>query len=374
MKPEQRPPHPQTTVDDELFLPDFCNIRVIFLVVLIAELLAFVLALAPQVATTDLWERLGIISMFVQWVALVNAALLCGLRPLLKKQRHTTVAACSFLAIQVVTALLSETTLRLAFFVGLEQTLPTASHGNFLFHNIAISAIVSAVALRYFYMQHELKRNMQAKSRARFEALQARIRPHFLFNCMNTIASLTRSQPTLAEEVTVDLADLFRISLADVGNEVPIRDELALCRRYLNIEKLRLGERLNVRWKIGELPAAATVPSLTLQPLLENAVYHGIEPRQQPGTIEISGHHRDDAIEFMICNPTPKFRSNHRNSNHMALDNIRERLKATYGSEASLLTETIDDRYYVAIRIPFVPTQQPASAGDQSGSQSGRQP
>ncbi len=371
MKPEQRSPHLQTSVEDELFLPDFCNIRVIFLVVLIAELLAFVLALAPQVAATDLWERLGIISMFVQWVALVNAALLCGLRPLLKKQRHTTVATCSFLTIQVVTALLSETTLRIAFFVGLEQTLPTASHSDFLLHNIAISAIISAVALRYFYMQHQLKRNIEAKSRARYEALQARIRPHFLFNCMNTIASLTRSQPALAEEVTEDLADLFRMSLADVGNEIPIRDELALCRRYLNIEKLRLGDRLNIHWKIEKLPEAATVPSLTLQPLLENAVYHGIEPRQQPGTIEISGHHSDDAIEFMIRNPTPKSRSNRRNGNHMALDNIRERLKAAYGSEASLTTETVDEHYYVAIRIPCYAASQ---SSDPSENPSGPQP
>jgi len=354
MNTAQRSSHQPTPVDDELFLPDFCNIRVIFLVVLIAELLAFVLALAPQVTTTDLWERLGIISMFVQWVALVNAALLCALRPLLKKRRHTSVAICSFLTIQIVTLLLSEITLRLAFYVGLEATLPTASHSNFLFHNVAISAIVSAVALRYFYMQHQLKRRMEAASHARFEALQARIRPHFLFNCMNTIASLTRSQPALAEEVTEDLADLFRMSLADVGNQIPVQDELELCRRYLNIEKLRLGERLNISWKIDELPATATLPSLTLQPLLENAVYHGIEPHQQPGTIEISGRDRGDAVEFMIHNPAPKTRSNRRNGNHMALDNIRERLKATYGGEASLTSETVDDQYYVAIRIPLL--------------------
>jgi len=353
MKPEQRPASQQSSLDDELFLPDFCNIRVIFLVVLIAELLAFVLALAPQVSNNNLWERLGIISMFVQWVALVNAALLCGLRPLFKKQSHTAVATGSFLLILIVTALLTEITLRLAFFVGLESILPAASHANFLLHNIAISAIISAVALRYFYMQHQLKRRVKAESHARFEALQARIRPHFLFNCMNTIASLTRTQPALAEEVTEDLADLFRMSLADVGNRIPVNDELALCRRYLNIEKLRLGERLNIHWKIDELPDAATLPSLTLQPLLENAVYHGIEPRQQPGTIEVSGKQVNNGIEFMISNPAPKARSNRRDGNHMALDNIRERLKATYGDEASLTSDTVNGQYFVAIRIPL---------------------
>ncbi len=353
MKPQQPSSKPPHSLDDEPFLPDFCNIRVIFLVVLVAELLAFVLALAPQTTVSDLWERLGIISMFVQWVALVNAALLCGLRPLLKKMSHTTVAIYSFIAIQAVTALLTETTLRLAFFVGLEATLPTASHADFILHNVAISAIVSAVALRYFYMQHQLKRKIQAESQARFEALQARIRPHFLFNCMNTIASLTRSQPALAEEVTLDLADLFRMSLADVGHQIPIKDELALCRRYLNIEKLRLGDRLNIIWKIDQLPAEATLPSLTLQPLLENAVYHGIEPRQQPGTIEISGQHCHGAIEFMIRNPAPKVRANRRSGNHMALENIRERLKAAYGHDASLTIETVNEQYFVAIRIPL---------------------
>jgi len=353
MTTDHRPSNQQTSLDDEMFLPDFCNIRVVFLVVLIAELLAFVLALAPQVTHSNLWERLGIISMFVQWVALVNAAILCGLRPLLKHKGHTTIATFSFLAIQIVTLLLTEATLQLAFFVGLESTLPTASHADFLFHNVAISAIISAVALRYFYMQHQLTRRIKAESQARFEALQARIRPHFLFNCMNTIASLTRTKPALAEEVTEDLADLFRMSLADVGNQIPINDELELCRRYLNIEKLRLGERLTIHWNIDKLPEAATLPSLTLQPLLENAVYHGIEPRQQPGTIEISGKHVNDAIEFMIQNPAPKSRSNRRDGNHMALDNIRERLKTTYGDEASLTSDTIDGQYYVAIRIPL---------------------
>ncbi|MBL1261944.1 MAG: sensor histidine kinase [Thiotrichaceae bacterium] len=352
MKPESRPSSQQPSLGDALFLPDFCNIRVIFLVVLIAELLAFVLALAPQVSSNNLWERLGIISMFVQWVTLVNAALLCGLRPLFKKQTHTMVATTSFLIILVVTALLTEVTMRLALFVGLESVLPSASHADFLFHNVAIGAIVSAIALRYFYMQHQLTRRIKAASHARFEALQARIRPHFLFNCMNTIASLTRTQPALAEEVTEDLADLFRMSLADVGNQISLNDELALCRRYLNIEKLRLGDRLNIIWKIDELPDTATLPSLTLQPLLENAVYHGIEPRQQPGTIEISGKHVGDAVEFMISNPAAQSRSSRRDGNHMALDNIRERLKATYGEEASLTSETVDGRYYVAIRLP----------------------
>ncbi|MCF6324832.1 MAG: histidine kinase [Gammaproteobacteria bacterium] len=353
MKPEQPSSSQQPSLNDELFLPDFCNIRVIFLVVLIAELLAFVLALAPQVSNNNLWERLGIISMFVQWVTLVNAALLCGLRPRFKKQTHTVVATTSFIIILLVTALLTEVTMRLALFVGLASALPTASHADFLFHNIAISAIVSIIALRYFYMQHQLTRRIKAESQARFEALQARIRPHFLFNCMNTIASLTRSQPALAEEVTVDLADLFRMSLADVGHQIPLKDELALCRRYLNIEKLRLGERLHILWNIDELPEAATLPSLTLQPLLENAVYHGIEPRTQPGTIKISGKQNGDVIEFIIHNPIPKSRSNRRDGNHMALENIRERLHATYGDEASLTSETIDEQYYVAIRIPL---------------------
>ncbi len=351
MKPEPSSRHP-SPFDDELFLPDFCNIRVIFLVVLIAELLAFVLALAPQMSNASLWERLGIISLFVQWVALASAALLCGLRSLLKNQRHAIVAIWSFLTIQAVTIALSETTLQLAFFVGLEGALPTASHGDFILHNVAISAIVSAAALRYFYMQYQLTRRIQAESHARFEALQARIRPHFLFNCMNTIASLTRTQPALAEEVTEDLADLFRMSLADVGHQIPVKGELELCRRYLNIEKLRLGGRLNIQWKIDPLPESATLPSLTLQPLLENAVYHGIEPRQQPGTIEISGQYADGAIEFMINNPTPAFRSHRRSGNHMALDNIRERLSTAYGKDASITTETVGEQYYVAIRIP----------------------
>ena len=136
-----------------------------------------------------------------------------------------------------------------------------------------------ALALRYFYVTHEWRRNVELQAQARVHALQARIRPHFLFNSMNTIAALTRSNPARAEEAVQDLADLFRANLSEKRNQIPLADEIDIARTYQRIEQLRLGDRLQVEWEVDALPRDALVPGLTLQPLLENAIYHGIEPR-----------------------------------------------------------------------------------------------
>ena len=165
-----------------------------------------------------------------------------------------------------------------------------ASTGRFLLPNVGIAAIVGALALRYFHVAHEWRRSVELEARSRIRALQARIRPHFLFNSMNTIASLTRSDPARAEEAIEDLSDLFRVSLSEARAQITLREELEVARIYQRIEQLRLGDRLQVRWKVADLPAEAIVPSLLLQPLLENAIGHGIEPLPEGGTVTIEGH------------------------------------------------------------------------------------
>ena len=153
--------------------------------------------------------------------------------------------------------------------------LSEARHIDFLVRTTTIGAIVGAIALRYMHLQLMWKRDLARQAQARVEALQARIRPHFLFNSMNTIASFTRTQPELAEQVVEDLSDLFRASLSDSSSS-NLGGELALARGYLRIEALRLGERLQVEWEVDELPPTVEIPPLTLQPLVENAVIHGI--------------------------------------------------------------------------------------------------
>ncbi|MDE2089240.1 MAG: histidine kinase, partial [Gammaproteobacteria bacterium] len=175
--------------NDGLFLPDFCNVRVVFAVVIISELLAFVLTLAPTGARSDVWDDLSLISLFVQWVALSSAALLCLARPWLARFGNRPAAGFSYLIVLAVTTALSEVTYRIAHHADIGVVLPAHWHSGFLLRNLGIGAIVGAVALRYFYVQYQWKRHIEAEARARIQALQARIRPHFLFNSMNTIAA-----------------------------------------------------------------------------------------------------------------------------------------------------------------------------------------
>ena len=189
---------------------------------------------------------------------------------------------------------------------------------------------------------------------ARIQALQARIRPHFLYNSINAVLSLMRSDPRRAEVALEDLADLFRVLMADNRTLAPIGNEVELARQYLAIEELRLGERLRVRWKIDGMPADALVPPLVLQPLIENAVYHGIEPSDKGGEIEIDVRLSGKQLVMELRNPVPPTGAKHVAGNKMAIVNIRERLQLHFDSEASMRSEVKDGAYHVTIRIPYL--------------------
>jgi len=224
----------------------------------------------------------------------------------------------------------------------------------FLLRNEGICVIVAAMLLRYFYITHEWQRHVRAEARARIEALQARIRPHFLFNSLNTIASLTRSDPARAEEAVEDLADLFRATLRDSHSALRLKEEFELTRVYQRIEEVRLGERLKVRWDVGDLPMRAFVPGLTVQPLLENAIYHGIEPLDRGGTVTVTGRVVADDIEIVVTNPVAASRNgSQRPGTRLALDNIRQRLALAYDRAATLTIEEPPGEYRVTIRFPY---------------------
>jgi len=340
---------------DDFFLPDFCNVRMVFAVILIAELLAIVLALAPMNSTSNRWEDLGVVSLFIQWVALISSGVLCIVRPWLRRLSVNIAATASYIVLIITTTMVSEVTYWTLHWMTADPNVQTGWYGDFLFRNLAISAIVSAVALRYFYVQHQWAQNLEAKSQARIQALQSRIRPHFLFNSLNTIASLTRSNPELAEEATEDLADLFRGTLADSSYEVRLKDEWELAKRYLHIEELRMGDRLNVQWDVDSLPDNALIPQLTIQPLLENAIYHGIEHIRDGGTILINGRLEKDIITITIVNPMPEYtRPLERASNKMAQENIKQRLSALYGHQGRLQVSQTGTQYELTIRFPYL--------------------
>ncbi len=341
-------------VQQPLFLPDFCSIRIVFSVIIIAELLAFVLTLAGLSSTADGWTRLALLSLFVQWIGLSWAAVLCLLRRWFGRRGNDQLAgAVAYGAILLITALFSELAYWGARQLGGGLAIE-ADHFLFLGANLGIAAIVGFVVLRYFYLRHQLKLNIEAETQARIEALQARIRPHFLFNSLNAIIGLIRRQPRVAEEALEDLADLFRTNLESTGAAVPFTEELAIARRYLHIEKLRLGERLRVEWDLEQMPEDATLPALTLQPLLENAIYHGIEHLPEGGTIVCRARRRRRMLHLTISNPVPENRDGGRNGHRLALENIRQRLLAHFDSEGRVRVEAGSDHHEVTLSFPYI--------------------
>ena len=341
---------------NDFFLPNFCERRMVLAVVVLAELFAFILTLAQASYASDPWEDLALISLFMQWAALTSASVLCVARKWLERLEPLQAIAAAYGLLLLVIIVITEATFLV---LGGTDFIPRAgNHLDFLLRNIAIGGIVNALALRYFYMQQQLRKRLQAEASARLDALHARIRPHFLFNSMNTIASLIGTHPEQAEEAVEDLSDLFRASLGKENHFLPLSEELYLTKRYLHMEGLRLGERLEVEWQIAADVESLPLPPLTLQPLVENAVYHGIEPRPEGGTVVIGAARTGNRLQLWVSNPlvegTP---ASQRNGNRVALDNIRERLAAHYGDEAQLTMESEAGRMVVRIILPL---QQPA--------------
>ena len=341
--------------DDDFFIPDFCATRMVFAVVLVAELLAVTLSLARP--TADFLTELARVSMFLQWLGLTSAAVLCYARRWLKRLTVARSSLAVFGLLVANTLLISE--LALWFETGFDRTavgvtLAPSASWPFLLRNAGICVIVTALLLRYFFVTHQWHTHVHAEARSRIQALQARIRPHFLFNSMNTIAALTRTDPARAEEAVEDLADLFRATLRDSYSPLRLKEELELTRIYQRIEALRLGDRLKVTWDVAELPMRALVPGLTVQPLLENAIYHGIEPLPAGGTVTVAGRVVNGEIEIVVTNPVALDGAvSERSGNRLALDNIRQRLTLAYGARGSLTVEQQPAQYSVTVRFPF---------------------
>ncbi len=211
--------------------------------------------------------------------------------------------------------------------------------------------VAAGILLAYFQLR--ARALSPAIVEARLQALQARIRPHFLFNSINAVLSLIRSEPARAETALEDMADLFRVLMRDNRDLAPLADELTLCRQYLELEQLRLGDRLAVDWNLKSMPADALVPPLVLQPLLENAVYHGIEPSSQSGVVSINVFLSRGEVHAILKNPYRADAGRHHSGNKMALANVRERLALHFDAEASLTSRVTKEGYEVHIRLPY---------------------
>lgn len=341
----------KTINKEQGFLPNFCDVSLVLMLVLLAELLALVLTLAAPIEKIHFWNRFALISMFIQWVALLNAALLCGLRGLLNQLSVLKSSLFSFSLMMLISLIFSLLVVAYGDYVGV--TLYAEEHARFfVLRNLAISAVIYAVVLRYFYIQWQWKHHLEAQSHAQIQALKARIRPHFLFNSMNTIASLITIDAGKAEKAVEDLSDLFRASLQEKLRHT-LGDEIQLARSYLDIEQLRLGNRLQIQWQLDTPDQSIEVPTLCLQPLVENAIYHGIEPQPDGGIIKIAAHIGNNSLCLSVSNPIHHNKQmQHHKGNHMAQDNIRTRLQLTYGEKASFEIHTEQEQYQVTLKIP----------------------
>ncbi|OYY79985.1 MAG: sensor histidine kinase, partial [Hydrogenophilales bacterium 16-62-9] len=236
-----------------------------------------------------------------------------------------------------------------------------AGPGVFSLTAVAVfSLLLGAGLLAYFNLR--ARALSPAITEARLQALQARIRPHFLFNSLNAVLSLVRSDPRRAEHALENMADLFRALMNNASQLVPLEDEVALTRAYLELEQLRLGDRLQVVWHINKMPADALIPPLVVQPLVENAVYHGIEPQPEGGEISLNIYLSADKVHIVVRNPVATQVSHHK-GNRIALANIRERLLLHFDLDAQFKLEPLGVVYQVHIVIPYTHDRtQPAPA------------
>ncbi len=330
------------------FLPNLCTVQAVFHLILVGELLAIALTVAQTGVIGFSWNRLGVLSMLIQWIVLASAACLCPLRPWFKRRHPMVAGMVSYVLVMCITMLFS------SLGAYLQSPSPNVSW-DLLLTNLMLAAVFAGIVLRYFYLQQQLRNQQQAELNARIQALQARIRPHFLFNSMNSIASLIDFDPQAAEKMVVDLSELFRASLSDPGL-IPLERELELCRRFVAIEQMRIGERLQVTWEVDEMPGAV-IPSLLLQPLIENAIYHGIQPLLDGGTVVISVKAIGSQCQIRVRNPVGDTRQASNRGNGMALDNIRHRLEAHYGAKGSLQVTATANFYEVNMLFPRVPPE-----------------
>jgi len=355
---DDKPGNANDSARQPAYLPNFCSSSIVFGVVLIAELMAIALTLARQSVWSLFFSDLAKTSLLLVWTSLTVTATLCLLRGWLNRFSVVKATNLTFAAVIIVVIAVSE----IVYWLGAIYSVPGMATANFWFpqnhwyfvsSNVVVGTILTGLALRYFYVSHQWQRNVESEARTRIHALQARIRPHFLFNSMNTIAELTRTNPKAAEAAVENLSDLFRASLADSQKLIPLAQEIEVTRIYQDMEQQRLGDRLVVKWQLEELPQQARIPSLTLQPLLENAINHGIEPLPDVGVVEIEGRRKGNMIYLSVRNPLPirKFKSEA--GNRIALDNIRERLELAFGPSASLSLAIDQTHFQVSIAFPI---------------------
>lgn len=296
------------------------------------------------------WGWIVTTTVYAQWMALFCASGVCFLSSWTHRLGPKGAWLGNAFVVMLLAGIFSQAAWLLSGDVGLRGS---GTSGTFVLSSLLAVGLVTAAFFRYLLIRTRWKAQLIAESEARVQALQARIRPHFLFNSLNTIASLIPVDPENAEAATEDLADIFRGSMRRADKLISLEEELQLARQYLGMEQRRLGDRLTVIWRAEELPPGASVLPLMLQPLLENAVGHGVQPRAGGGEITVYGRAEGDNIVITIGNPVAPEGAD-KPGHGLALANIRERLSIAFGGRASLLTNQDSERFYAVLSFPYV--------------------
>ena len=354
-------------------LPNFRNLGIMLRILLISNGLAILQAILQANAWTDILQHLMQIVTLLTPVLLTSLLLLWTAQPWLNRMPYWQ----GVLAVMTLVVLLTLS----IYEYGSDLYSPLGKPGYYFdeARYALLSMVMCGILLLYFRLR--TKRLSRALHEARLQVLRARIRPHFLFNTINAVLGIIRAQPKKAETALEDMADLFRMAMADARDLVPLSREIQLSKQYIALEQLRMGERLSVDWQMQDVPDNALIPPLLLQPLLENAVYHGIEALPQGGSIKIVLRRSGDELRLTVENPcvergTPArgshgagdFQGNYaperstppaagnkqRSNNKMALQNIRERLDLLFDAEARYQVESGKNFYRVEIVLPYV--------------------
>lgn len=328
-------------------LPNFRNLGVTLRILLLGNGLALLVAVLQANDWVDVPLQMMQGATLLMPVLLGSLLLLWFGMPWLDKLNY-------WRGVLAVNVLVGALTMSIYHFGG-ELYRPAMSPDRYfgMLRYLLLGVAMCSLLLMYFRLRAQVL--SCALEDARLHVLRARIRPHFLYNTINAVLGIVRAQPKLAETALEDMADLFRMAMADEQELVPLYREVQLSKQYLALEQLRMGDRLSVDWQIQGMPDDALIPALLLQPLLENAVYHGIEPLIQGGCIQVALRRQGGALQIVVDNPCPLHRDMRPHAgNKIALQNIRERLALLFDIEANYQVTSGKDYYRVEITLPYL--------------------
>lgn len=340
LSPAQTPPRSAQMPDlgharDGVF--DTCQVGVVLRAVLFVQAIAAVVALFFASALWDWLLQMALFTGAALPATLLWLLMVCGLkRPLQRASRSTQGLVGAALG-----ALSGLYGCGLLVWMGLLHPAPWLGAA-------AAGSLVAGVLVAGLVWRS--KARTPAGTAAQLAELQARIRPHFLFNTLNTAIALVRDDPAQAENLLEDLSELFRHALADTQEAVPLRQELQLAERYLAIEQLRFGERLKVQWSVDEAASSARLPPLILQPLVENAVKHGVEPSPEGAVVRISTQRRGSVVVIKVTNTVPA--GSGRRGHGLALNNVRQRLTLLHDVQGRFQSGLVKGVFQVRLEIP----------------------